>query len=70
MADVLRVLLDTLRAVGTCLLAVMPASMGKLLDQLGVPPGERRLRDLETSLPGAVSLPSPAVLFPRVVPVA
>ncbi len=69
MADVLRVLLDTLRAIGTCLLAFMPSSMSRLLDQLGVPRDERHLGDLSKALPGSVILPPPAALFPRMTAV-
>jgi methionyl-tRNA synthetase len=65
MNDVLRVLVDVLRPVATVLHPFMPGSMSKMLDQLGVPDGERTLAALETPLPGGISLPSPQGVFPR-----
>ena len=67
MALVLRVLADTLRAVATVLLPFMPGSMGRLLDQLGVPPEQRTLAQLATPLPGGMTLPAPQGVFPRYV---
>jgi methionyl-tRNA synthetase len=65
MNNVLRVLVDVLRPVATVLHPFMPGSMSKMLDQLGVPDGERTLAALETPLPGGISLPSPQGVFPR-----
>ena len=65
MAVVLRVLLDCLRSIATCLLAFMPSSMGRLLDQLGVADEERRLADLTRRLPAGAVLPPPVAIFPR-----
>ena len=65
MAAVLRVLADALRMVATVLQPFMPDSMGRMLDQLGVPPGARELAALETPLPGGVRLPEPRGVFPR-----
>ena len=71
MAAVLRVLADVLRAVATVLQPFMPESMGKMLDQLGVPGDARDLAALESPLPGGTVLPAPAGVFPRYVePVA
>lgn len=67
MASVLRVLVDVLRGVGTVLQPVMPGSMARLLDQLGVPEALRDLAALETALPGGTGLPAPAGIFPRYV---
>ena len=41
MGSVLRVLVDTVRVVATLLQPVMPGSMAKMLDQLGVPADAR-----------------------------
>jgi methionyl-tRNA synthetase len=65
MCDVLRLLVDVLRPIATVLQPFMPASMGKMLDQLGVPPEQRRFSDLENPLPGGISLPTPQGVFPR-----
>ncbi len=50
MGKVLRVLVDTLRVVATLLQPVMPDSMARMLDQLGVPPDARHFADLVTPL--------------------
>ena len=71
MGHVLRVLADTVRVVATLLQPFMPASMGRMLDQLGVPPGARTLADLATPVPDGAALPPPQGVFPRYVePVA
>jgi methionyl-tRNA synthetase len=44
--------------------------MGKLLDQLGVEVGARRIADLAAPLPDAAALPAPFGIFPRYVEVA
>jgi methionyl-tRNA synthetase len=43
----------------------MPASMGKMLDQLGVPADQRSFADLNNALLGGISLPTPQGVFPR-----
>ena len=65
MGSVLRVLADVLRAVATVLQPFMPGSMGKMLDQLGVPTDARMLADLETPLRDGTGLPPPQGVFPR-----
>ena len=67
MADVLRVLVDTLRAVGLTLWPFMPSAMGRLLDQLGVPATARRFADLDEPLESGLALPPPQGIFPRFV---
>jgi methionyl-tRNA synthetase len=65
MAAVLRTLADALRGIATVLLAFMPESMGRMLDQLGVPAEERTLAALTRPLPAGVTLPPPQGVFPR-----
>ena len=65
MAAVLRVLVDTQRAVATLLQPFMPASMGRMLDQLGVPAGARDFAALATPLEDDITLPAPQGIFPR-----
>ena len=67
MADVLRLLLDVIRPIATVLQPVMPGSMARMLDQLGVPPDARDLASLETALPGGIVLQAPSGVFPRYV---
>jgi methionyl-tRNA synthetase len=67
MAAVLRVLADVLRVIATVLQPFMPGSMGRMLDQLGVPADARQLADLGTPLADAVTLPEPQGVFPRYV---
>jgi methionyl-tRNA synthetase len=67
MAAVLRVLADTLRAVATVLQPVMPGSMARMLDQLGVPADARDFAALATPLADGTALPPPAGIFPRYV---
>ncbi|CAK7193156.1 Methionine--tRNA ligase [Commensalibacter sp. Nvir] len=67
MEVVLRVLIDTLRVIATCLQPFMPESMGKLLNQLGVKAEERQLKDLAHPLPSGRNLPVPVGIFPRFV---
>jgi methionyl-tRNA synthetase len=66
MVFVLRRLHDALRVFATVLTPFMPGTMGKLLDQLGVPEAERRLAALETPLPAGLALPPPAPLFQKI----
>ena len=71
MAEVLRVLTDTVRVVATLLQPFMPTSMAKMLDQLGVPAEGRDLASLATPLADGTTLPAPQGVFPRYVePVA
>jgi methionyl-tRNA synthetase len=74
MGTVLRVLLRTLRVVATLLQPVMPESMGRMLNQLGIPADARTFAALETApapLPAGEPLPAPQGVFPRYVePVA
>jgi methionyl-tRNA synthetase len=65
MADVLRVLADVLRDVATVLQPFMPASMARMLDQLGVPAEARDIAALAQALPGGTALPAPQGVFPR-----
>ncbi len=67
MAAVLRVLADAIRVIATVLQPFMPESMGRMLDQLGVPAEARQLVDLTTPLADAVVLPAPQGVFPRYV---
>jgi methionyl-tRNA synthetase len=67
MATVLRVLADVLRVIGTVLQPFMPDSMGRMLDQLGVPADARSLADLAVPLPDRIALPEPHGVFPRYV---
>jgi methionyl-tRNA synthetase len=67
MAVVLRVLADVLRVVATVLQPFMPHSMGRMLDQLGVPTGDRQLASLASPLPDGGILPAPQGVFPRYV---
>ena len=67
MGAVLRVLADALRVIATVLQPVMPGSMGRMLDQLGVPAEARMLADLATPLADGVKLPPPQGVFPRYV---
>jgi methionyl-tRNA synthetase len=65
MESVLRVLADALRVVATVLQPFMPASMDRMLDQLGVPAGARNFAALAIPLPDGVALPPPEGVFPR-----
>jgi methionyl-tRNA synthetase len=67
MGDVLRVLVDTIRTVATLLQPVMPTTMGRMLDQLGVPPDARTFTALATPLTDGQTLPPPQGVFPRYV---
>jgi methionyl-tRNA synthetase len=62
---VLRVLTDALRAIATVLQPVMPGSMARMLDQLGVPADQRQLAALATPLAAGIDLPPPAGIFPK-----
>ncbi len=67
MASVLRVLADVLRPIATVLQPFMPDAMGRMLDQLGVPPDARDLAALATELADGSALPEPRGVFPRYV---
>ena len=66
MALVLRELHDALRAFATLLQPFMPETMGRMLEQLGVPPEVRTVAALATPLPGGLGLPPPAPLFQKI----
>ncbi len=65
MGEVLRVLADVLRVVATVLQPFMPGSMGRMLDQLGVPAGGRDLASLGEAVAEGTVLPAPQGIFPR-----
>jgi len=67
MGSVLRVLADLIRTIATLLQPVMPESMGKMLDQLGVPIDARDFAALQRALPDGLVLPVPSGVFPRFV---
>ncbi|MGE0225289.1 MAG: methionine--tRNA ligase [Acetobacteraceae bacterium] len=67
MALVLRVLCDTIRVIATLLQPFMPDSIGRMLDQLGVPPEARDIAALAAPLPDGTPLPPPQGVFPRYV---
>ena len=67
MGPVLRLLMDLLRVIGTLLTPLMPDSMERLLDQLGVPAESRSIAALDQTLAAGVALPAPAGIFPRFV---
>jgi methionyl-tRNA synthetase len=48
----------------------MPGSMGRMLDQLGVPQGARDLAALDAPLLDGTKLPEPQGVFPRYVEAA
>ena len=67
MAVVLRVLVDTMRVVATLLQPFMPESIGRMMDQLGVPADGRSLAALAVPLEDGTQLPAPQGVFPRYV---
>ncbi|KQT48687.1 methionine--tRNA ligase [Aureimonas sp. Leaf454] len=69
MATVLYVTAETLRRVAILLQPVMPASMARLLDSLGVPTGERSFTELtpDVALVPDRAMPAPSAIFPRIV---
>jgi methionyl-tRNA synthetase len=67
MGNVLRVLADALRPIGTVLLPFMPGSMERLLDQLGVPADARTFDALRFPVSDGAVLPAPQGIFPRFV---
>ncbi len=70
MGAVLRVLVDVMRPIATVLQPFMPDSMGRLLDQLGVPAADRTLAALAVPLEPGLALPTPEGIFPRYVEAA
>jgi methionyl-tRNA synthetase len=69
METVLWTTIETIRRVAILCQPFVPASAGKLLDLLAVPPAERdfaRLDGTHRIAPGAI-LPAPAPVFPRYV---
>jgi methionyl-tRNA synthetase len=66
---VLFVTADVIRQVGILLLAVMPDSAGRLLDQLAIPADRRTFAYLGAvgRLEAGAALPAPAGVFPRYV---
>jgi methionyl-tRNA synthetase len=67
MGTVLRVLVDTMRAIATLLQPFMPTSMANMLDQLGVPVHARSIAALTAPLADGIHLPPPSGVFPRYV---
>jgi methionyl-tRNA synthetase len=65
MNTVLSVLVGVLRTAGVLLQAFMPESMAQLLDQVGVPVGERRVADLDRPIMAGTGLPAPFGVFPK-----
>ncbi len=65
MGHVLRVLAEAIRVAAVVLQPFMPASMGRLLDQLGVSADARDLAALQAPLPDGIVLPAPQGVFPR-----
>ncbi len=70
MGTVLYVLAETIRYLAILAQPVMPASAGKLLDQLAVPADQRDFAALATPLTPGVALPKPEGVFPRYVETA
>lgn len=66
MAAVLRHLHTALRVYATVLQPFMPGTMGRLLEQLGLPGEVRGLAALATPLPGGATLPPPEPLFRKI----
>lgn len=67
MGTVLRVLVDTIRAIATLLQPFMPTSMANMLEQLGVPVHARSIAALQAPLADGIHLPAPHGVFPRYV---
>jgi methionyl-tRNA synthetase len=67
MGTVLYVVAEALRHLAILIQPVMPGSMSRLLDQLGVPESKRNFADLAEPLEPGTSLPEPAGVFPRYV---
>jgi methionyl-tRNA synthetase len=67
MAVVLGVLCRVLRVLGVCLTPFMPDAMAALLDQLGIPEGQRDIASLDGPMAAGTALPAPQGIFPRYV---
>jgi methionyl-tRNA synthetase len=65
MATVLYVVAETVRRLALLAWPVMPDSMARLLDQLGVPAEARDFAALEVPLTPGTPLPRPSGVFPR-----
>jgi methionyl-tRNA synthetase len=65
MATVLYVLAETIRRLAILLQPVVPASAGRILDQLAVPPDARNFAALDAPLGAGAELPPPRAVFPR-----
>ena len=70
MASVLWTLLEVIRQLGILVSPFMPASMGRLLDQLGQGAGARDIAALATPLRPGLVLPVPVPLFAKVAEAA
>lgn len=66
MLSVLRHLHSLLRCLATVLLPFMPGTMARMLEQLGVPEGERGLAALASPVPDGTALPPPSPLFQKI----
>jgi methionyl-tRNA synthetase len=67
METVLYVLIETIRHLAIVIQPVMPAAASRILDQLAVPAGARRLSHLADPIVAGTTLPAPAPVFPRFV---
>ena len=69
MGAILHLTAEVLRRVGILVQSYVPASAEKLLDALGVPPGERTFAHLSEAhaLRAGAPVPAPAPIFPRYV---
>jgi methionyl-tRNA synthetase len=67
METVLYVTAEVLRQIGILVQPYMPASAGRLLDLLAVPPDQRMFSALTNKLKSGVTLPAPSPVFPRYV---
>lgn len=68
MGTVLNTSAEALRILGILLIPFMPETMGRLLDQLGVPADARGFSHLDPAhtVPPGTRLPAPQGLFPRI----
>ncbi|MCC6597434.1 MAG: methionine--tRNA ligase [Alphaproteobacteria bacterium] len=69
MQTVLYVLVEAIRCIAIATQPVMPQSSGKILDQLGVPPGERLFAHIDAAhaLKSGSKIDAPQGVFPRIV---
>jgi methionyl-tRNA synthetase len=65
MGTVLYVLAETMRRIALLLQPVMPASAGRLLDQLAVPAPMRSFAAFDRRGEAGTPLPKPEGVFPR-----